>query len=85
MSGGYNYSEGIENYYILKQNSKRGIYKTSYIDLRYIYELECTNIPPNENIVTEKQMEEILKKIEKVQEKIKDENYKYIKEYYSMQ
>lgn len=83
MSGSYNYSEGIENYYILKQNNKKGIYKPSYIDLRYIYELECTNIPPNESIVTEEELDRILGKLKQVQLKRKDENYRNIEKYYS--
>ena len=82
ISGSYIQSEGLENYYILKQNSKKGIYKTSYIDLRYIYETECTNIPPYEEIVNKKQLKEIIEKLKEVQKNRKDENFKYIESYY---
>lgn len=83
ISGTYNYAEGLDNYYILKQNNKKKIYKTSYIDLRYIYELKCTNNPPNESIVSEQEFEKILEKLGQVQLARKDENYIYVKEYYS--
>lgn len=83
ISGTYNYSEGLKNYYTLKPNPKKKIYKTSYIDLRYIYELECTNNPPNESIVSEQEFEKILEKLGQVQLTRKDANYIYVKEYYS--
>ena len=82
MSGTYNFSEGLKCYYILKPNRKKGIFKTSYIDLRYIYEFECTNIPPKEEIVSEGEFKKILNKLEEVQKVRKHENCKYIEEYY---
>ena len=69
---------------MLKQNKKKGIFKTSYIDLRYIYELECKNIPPYEEVVTEKELNNILKKLQEVQLVMKNENYKYVKDYYNL-
>lgn len=82
ISGTYNYSEGLKNYYTLKPNPKKKIYKTSYIDLRYIYELECKNNPPIESVVTQEEFEIILNKLKSVQAIRKHENYKYIEEYY---
>lgn len=84
ISGTYKYSEGLKNYYLLKPNKKKGIYKTSYIDLRYIYELECKNIPPYVAIITEKELKEIITKLQKVQLIIKNENYRYIEKYYNI-
>lgn len=82
ISGSYNYSEGLKNYYVLKPNKKSGLFKVSYIDLRYIYKLECRNIPPNFCIVTQQELEKILKRLAETQKIFKDENYKYIEEYY---
>lgn len=83
ISGDYKYSER-ENYFPLKKNASKGIYKLSYIDLRYIYELNCTNKPPYENVVTENEFKKILKELERVQSVKEDENYKYIKDYYKI-
>lgn len=81
ISGSYNYSEGLENYYIIKPNRSNGLKKTSYIDLRYIYENECKNIPCAGQIY-ENEFNNIMKQLDKVQEKYKNENYEKLKKYY---
>lgn len=84
ISGSYKCAGDLKNYYMLKQNKKKGIFKTSYIDLRYIYELECKNVPPYEEVVTEKELNNILKKLQEVQLVMKNENYKHVKNYYDL-
>lgn len=81
ISKDFKYSER-EKYYPLKKNSSKGIFKASYIDLRYIYELKCTNRPPHQMVVTESEFKQIIKELERVQSVNEDENYKYIKDYY---
>lgn len=82
ISGSYRNVQDLDNYYMLKPNRKKGIFKTSYIDLRYIYELECKNKKLYIQVVTEKELMKIIERLQITQITMKSENYKYIENYY---
>ncbi len=83
MSGSYDTMEGLKNYFILKPNKDNKLKKASYVDLRYVYKINCENIPCYEKFVSQQQYEEILRKLEIVQSN-SDSNDEFYLEFKSL-
>lgn len=67
MSSSYSSVEELKNYYLLKPSKANGLRKASYVDLRYVYDFECTNIPAY-NQIDIKDFEYIKGKLKAIQD-----------------